>query len=382
MRRVYLDNASTSWPKAPGCAEAMYRFLQENGANASRGVYGSALSTDDLLYRTRQEIAELFAFDKSRNVVFTPSVTYALNMVIRGVLRKGDHAIISGMEHNAVARPMEDMKKHGVSVSVAPCGREGLLDFETFESLFRDNTRMVVICHASNVCGTIQDAERIGKICRKHKAFFVLDAAQSAGSVPIDFYGFGLSALCLPGHKGLMGPQGVGALLVSDHLAEEISPVILGGTGSASHLLTMPDFLPDRLEPGTLNLPGIAGLQASVSYVRKTGIGTIREHEKSLTRIFLDGLSEIQGVFTVGLDTAEGRTGVVSVTFSEMDGADVAAILDSDYGIAVRPALHCAPLAHRTLGTYPAGTVRFSFGSFTKEEEVRFALKALREIVA
>ena len=381
MKKVYLDNGSTSFPKAPGVGPAMSRFIEEVGCNVSRGGYESAYDLAEKVYNTRSMLCRLFNFSDERYVVFTPSVTYSLNFVIKGLLRAGDHVIISSMEHNASARPCEDLKKIGVEVSYAPCDSEGMLDFEAFEGLFRPETRLVVLVHASNVSGTLLDAERAGKICREKGVFFALDAAQSAGTVDIDFEKFGLSALCITGHKGLLGPQGIGAMLLAPELAETMEPVICGGTGSASHLLTMPDFMPDKFESGTLNLPGIIGLNAALEYVCEGTPAAILNHELDLACMFMDELRDIDGIRIVGPAGRENRVGTVSLDFTGSDNADVAYRLDAEYGIMTRCGLHCAPLAHKSLGTYPQGTVRFAFGYRNTEDDVKYAAEAIKTIL-
>ena len=380
MRKVYLDNGSTSFPKAPGVAEAMAHFITEVGCNISRGGYEAAYDLSEVVYETRSMLCRLFGFADEKYVVFTPSVTYGLNFVIKGLLKPGDHVIISAMEHNAVARPCESLKAAGVEVSVVPASREGELDMEAFEAAFAGNTRLVVMSHASNVCGTVLDAEAVGKICAEKGVYFALDAAQSAGILEIDFRKFNLSALCLTGHKGLLGPQGIGALLLTPELAAELTPVIDGGTGSASHLLTMPEFMPDKFEAGTLNLPGIIGLNAALKYVEKTGTAAIFAKEKQLAQLFIDEIDKLPDIRVTGVRNWSRRVGTVSLDFAAIDNAEVAYELDAGYGIMTRCGLHCAPLAHQSLGTYPAGTVRFAFGHCNTEEEVLYAARAVREI--
>ena len=381
IRKTYLDNGSTAFPKAPAVGEAMSRFINEVGCNIGRGGYETAYNLAEKIYDTRSLLCGLFNFPDEKYVVFTPSVTYSLNFLINGLLKKGDHVIISGMEHNAVARPCERLKRSGVELSIAPCNKEGKLDYEFFETLFKKNTRLVVMTHASNVCGTVLDAETAGQICRKKGVFFALDAAQSAGVIDIDFEKFGLSALCITGHKGLLGPQGIGALLLTPEIAEEMEPVVCGGTGSASHLLEMPDFMPDKFEPGTLNLPGIIGLNEALKYVIGRGTKDIYEHELRLATSFMEAVSKYEDVNIVGVKESTGRTGTVSLDFIKKDNAEIAYRLDAEYGIMTRCGLHCAPLAHKTLGTFPQGTVRFAFGYGNTEEDVKYAAQALREIL-
>lgn len=381
MRKVYLDNGSTSFPKAPGVAEAMSHFITEVGCNISRGGYETAYDLGDTIFETRSMLCRMFNFSEEKYVVFTPSVTYSLNFVIKGLLKSGDHVIMSSMEHNAVARPCQSLKDFGVEVTIVPCDRDGVLDIDAFKNSFKENTKLVVMSHASNVCGTVLDAEEVGKICKEKGVFFALDAAQSAGVINIDFEKFNLSALCLTGHKGLLGPQGTGALLLRHELAEALDPVISGGTGSASHLLTMPEFMPDKFEAGTLNLPGIIGLNASLEYIRRVGIDTIFETEKQLAQLFIEEIDKLPNVKIIGVRDWNKRVGTISLDFESIDNAEVSFILDSEYGIMTRCGLHCAPLAHQTLGTYPHGTVRFAFGHKNTREDVEYAVSAIRKIL-
>jgi len=381
MRKVYLDNGSTSFPKAPGVAEAMAHFINEVGCNISRGGYESAYSLGETIFETRTMLCRMFNFPDEKYVIFTPSVTYSLNFVIKGLLKAGDHVIISSMEHNAVARPCEALKAEGIEVTVVPCSREGFLDMDVFENSFKENTRLVAMSHASNVCGSILDAEGVGKICKDKGVFFALDAAQSAGVLDIDFQKYNLSALCITGHKGLLGPQGIGALLLTPELAKAVDPVISGGTGSASNLLSMPEFMPDKFEAGTLNLPGIIGLNAALRYIESVGIKNIFEKEKRLAELFIREVSLLPGVNIAGTTDMNRRVGTVSLDFSNVDNAQVSFLLDLEYGIMTRCGLHCAPLAHQTMGTYPQGTVRFAFGHKNTDEEVMYAVNAIREIL-
>ena len=380
MRKVYLDNGSTSFPKAPGVGEAMCDFITNVGCNVSRGGYETAYNLEETIFETRTMLCEMFNFFSEKYVVFTPTVTYSLNFVIRGLLKAGDHVIMSSMEHNAVARPVIAMEGEDVEVTVVPCSQDGILDIEAFKAAFKENTKLVVMSHASNVCGSVLDAETVGSICKEKGVFFALDAAQSAGVIDVDFEKFNLSALCVTGHKGLLGPQGIGALLLTKELAAELDPIIFGGTGSASHLLTMPEFMPDKFEGGTLNLPGIIGLNASLKYVKSKG-GEIFEKEKELAQKFIDGVDQMEGVRIVGTRDWAKRVGTVSLDFAHVDNAQVAFRLDSEYGIMTRCGLHCAPLAHKTLNTYPQGTVRFAFGHKNTEEEVNYAISAIKEIL-
>jgi selenocysteine lyase/cysteine desulfurase len=299
-------------------------------------------------------------------------------MAIKGFLKKGDHCIVSSMEHNAVMRPL--LQLGGVEYDRIPCNREGLLNPADVEKLIRPNTRLLVMAHGSNVCGSVQDAKAVGELCRKHGIAFVLDAAQTAGHYPVDFEAFGLSALCVPGHKGLLGPSGIGALLMTDAFAKTLDPIVAGGTGSASDSEYLPDYLPDRFESGTPNLPGIYGWEAALQYVETRGVEGLRAHEMALCQRFLEGLSSIEGVALCGTKDLNRRVGVVSVDFLHKDNAGAAFELEMDYGILTRCGLHCAPSAHKTLDTFPRGTVRFSLGFASTEAHVDAALEAIRKV--
>ena len=327
----------------------------------------------------RQRLKKLFHFPEAvTHVILTPGATWGLNMAIKGFLKKGDHCIVSSMEHNAVMRPL--LQLPGVEFDRIPCNREGLLNPADVEKLIRPNTRLLVMAHGSNVCGSVQDARAVGELCRKHGIAFVLDAAQTAGHYPVDFEAFGLSALCVPGHKGLLGPSGIGALLMTDAFAKTLDPIVAGGTGSASDSEYLPDYLPDRFESGTPNLPGIYGWEAALQYVETRGVEGLRAHEMALCQRFLEGLSSIEGVALCGTKDLNRRVGVVSVDFLHKDNAEAAFELELDYGILTRCGLHCAPSAHKTLDTFPRGTVRFSLGFSSTEADVDAALCAIRSI--
>ena len=379
MDTIYLDNAATSFPKPEGVSTAMKTYLDQVGATINRSVYGSAQDAGLVTLQLRQRLKKLFHFPEAvTHVILTPGATWGLNMAIKGFLKKGDHCIVSSMEHNAVMRPL--LQLPGVEFDRIPCNREGLLNSADVEKLIRPNTRLLVMAHGSNVCGSVQDARAVGEICRKHGIAFVLDAAQTAGHYPVDFEAFGLSALCVPGHKGLLGPSGIGALLMTDAFAKTLDPIVAGGTGSASDSEYLPDYLPDRFESGTPNLPGIYGWEAALQYVETRGVEGLRAHEMALCQRFLEGLSSIEGVALCGTKDLNRRVGVVSVDFLHKDNAGAAFELEMDYGILTRCGLHCAPSAHKTLDTFPRGTVRFSLGFSSTEADVDAALCAIRSI--
>lgn len=374
MRRVYLDNGSTSFPKAPGVGKTMMEFIEDVGCNVSRGGYNISYSLAERILNAREKLCELFNFDKVSNVIFTPNVTYSLNFLIAGLLKPGDHVLTTSMEHNAVARPIEEAKNRGIEVSIANCNDKGELDLCHLESLIQSNTKAVVIQHGSNVSGTLIAVEKVASICEKYDIFFILDAAQTAGVFPLDMKKMKIDGLAFTGHKGLLGPQGIGGFIIEDKLADSITPIIHGGTGSISDSLVMPDFLPDKFEPGTLNIPGILGLSTALDYILDKGIDNIRKIELRLTDIFLEGIKQRNDIKIIGLDTIEGRCPIVSLDFIYRDNAELAFKLDDEYGIMTRCGLHCAPMAHKTLGTFPKGTVRFAFGHFNTEEEIYYAI--------
>ena len=382
MQKIYLDQAATSFPKAPGTADAVYRYMTECGCSVSRGGYAGAYSAEELVYDTRVLLCRLFGCDETdpKKVVFTKNVTESLNVLLKGLLRPGDHVLVSSMEHNAVMRPLGQLAKQGIRVTRVPCAGDGSMDPADLETRIEKDTRAVVMLHASNVCGTVLPAAEIGAICRARGIRFILDTAQTAGTLPLNMDGMNIDALAFTGHKGLLGPQGTGGFLIREEMASELDPLITGGTGSISHTEDVPDFLPDRFEAGTLNLPGIAGLSASLGWLLAQPEGSLLTHELKLTARFLRGMEALEAdglLQIIGKHGTDGRTGVVSIVPLHMDPAELAFRLDERYGIATRVGLHCAPAAHQTLGTWPAGTVRFSFGAFNTETETDEAARAV-----
>mgnify|MGYP004639297349 FL=1 len=392
MQQIYLDNASTTFPKPQVVADAVYQYITHAGTNISRGT--CATSSENLVYTTRELLCEFFGAEDSKNVIFTKNVTESLNIVIKGLLRSGDHVLVSAMEHNAVMRPLQQIGTEltadnapadAITFSRIPCDAEGALRLDALPQLVRPNTRAIIMTHASNVCGTVQPLAEVGSFCQKHGLRFIVDSAQSAGILPLNMQELHIDALAFTGHKGLLAPQGIGGLLLREHIIDEISPLIVGGTGSLSHTERTPRFLPDKFEAGTLNLPGIAGLQAALIWLKQQGIDKIRTHELTLTQQFLDGLRQLEAqglLHIVGKRNCNERLGVVSIATDKMDIAELAFILADKYAIATRVGLHCAPHAHKTLGTYPTGTLRFSFGWHNTATEVSAALHALSEVLS
>lgn len=385
MNRIYLDQASTSFPKAPGVAQAMMDYLTMNGVNVNRGCYSSAYSAEEVIYETRQLLAELFHFSKCKNVIFTPNVTTSLNFILKGFLKPGDHILVSAMEHNAVMRPVVQLASSGISFDRIPCRTDGSMILEKVEELIRPETKAIVTLHASNVCGTRMPLDALGEICQRHQLYFVVDSAQTAGIVPINMDKMHIDALAFTGHKGLRGPQGTGGFLVSQELAEQMEPLISGGTGSVSHTEEIPDFMPDRFESGTPNLPGIYGLHEALLYLKTHSLQAINEKELSLTGYFLEQLQALDDtgrhIRIIGKKDLTDRNAVVSIQTPEIDMSQVAWQLDNEYGVMTRVGLHCAPNAHKTLCTYPAGTIRFSFGPENTKNELDFAIQGLKKIL-
>lgn len=381
MNYIYLDNASTTFPKAPNVASAMADYITNCGININRGSYSLAYDVEDIIYTTRQRLHTLFNGHDPSHVIFTQNVTMSLNMVIKGLLKAGDHVLVSSMEHNAVMRPLTQLLDEGITFDTIPCDFTGSIQMDSIEPLIRPNTVALIINHASNVCGTIQPLKSIGQICKAHNLQFIVDAAQTAGVIPIDVKACHIDALCFTGHKGLLGPQGIGGIILTKEMAQTLTPLIAGGTGSFSHLETMPTHMPDAFEAGTLNLPGIIGLNEGLDYIESQGMENIHNHELVLTQSFLEGLQSIDGINIVGKQNIQDRTAVVSITIDGMDPANIAYELESTYHIMTRVGLHCAPRAHQTLGTYPEGTVRFSFGYANTHKDVESALSALNTIV-
>lgn len=383
MKKRYLDNASTSFPKPKEVADAVYRYMTEIGSNINRGCYEDAYSVEEMVFETRQLICDLFHGSDCKNVVFTRNVTESLNVILKGYLKAGDHVLVSAMEHNAVMRPLVQLTQKGVTFDRIPCLPDGSLRVDLMEEMIKPQTKAIILTHASNVCGTILPLQEAGKICKAYGLKFFVDCAQTAGIVPIDMEEMQIDALAFTGHKGLMGPQGIGGFVLKEDMISLIEPLLSGGTGSLSHTEEIPDFMPDRFEPGTMNLPGILGLRAGLLWLKETGIDRIYAHEQDLCEQFLTGLQELEEkgrIRILGKRTAAGRTGVVSIQVLTREMSEIAFTLDETYGIMTRVGLHCAPSAHTVLGTYPEGAIRFSFGWFNDEEDVQAALTALGEV--
>lgn len=383
MERLYLDNAATTFPKPPTVAQAVYDYMTGIGANINRGCYGTAYGVEEQVLETRELLCELFHGPDCRNVIFTKNVTESLNVLLKGFLRPGDHVLTSSMEHNAVMRPLVQLERMGVSFTRIPCDGQGRLDTGALEGCLRPETRLVVMTHASNVCGTVLPIAQVGQFCKKHGLRFFVDSAQTAGVLDLDMGAMHIDALAFTGHKGLMGPQGVGGFILTDSLSAELEPLLSGGTGSLSHAEEVPDFLPDRFEAGTLNLPGILGLRQGLIFLKDVGLESIRAHEWALLRQFREGLRPLEEKRLIQVLAGESgveRVGVVSIQTLGTELSQAAFRLDENFGIQTRVGLHCSPAAHKTLGSYPIGSIRFSFGFFNILEDVNRALAALTEV--
>ncbi|ASA24987.1 aminotransferase class V-fold PLP-dependent enzyme [Paenibacillus donghaensis] len=376
---IYLDYAATSWPKPPEVLAAVLNTLEHSGANAGRGNHSLAMGTGRVLVRARAALAELFGVANAQDIAFTHNTTMGLNMAIRGVLKPGDHVISTMTEHNSVRRPLEYLKRTlGIEVDYLKVNNEGQLDLQELSDSFCYNTKMAICNHGSNLLGSILPIEEIGSIAKKHGAIFLVDAAQTAGSVEIDVGRMGIDLLAFPGHKGLLGPQGTGGLYISPQI--ELEPLILGGTGSQSESSEQPSVRPDRYEAGTQNAPGIAGLLAGVLKIKSVGLHSIHQQEWQLTQLLMGGLASMKGIRILGPQQGEKRTGIVSFVMEGLDSADIAHRLDREYNIAVRAGMHCTPLAHQAADTLKSGAVRASVGLDSTEHDIDRVLAAVREI--
>jgi cysteine desulfurase family protein len=374
----YLDNAATTYPKPKTVYKSVMDAMTRYGANPGRGSHAMAIEGARVIYETRELLAELFNLDDPMRVILTFNATDGLNMAIKGILKPGDHVITTAMEHNSVLRPIKELESIGVENTIVSCSHEGKINVEDIEASIKSNTRMVVTTHVSNLTGTIFPIEKIGELCKRRNVLYLVDGSQSAGVLEIDMVKQHIDFLAVPGHKGLLGPQGTGALLINNDA--EIKEIKEGGTGSESSNPHQPDFYPDKLEAGTHNLPGIAGLNAGLKYILNKGTKSILSHEKNILEIFINEMRKNPSITIYGPEDINDRSGVVPINIEGMDSSEVAYILDTEYNIAVRPGLHCAPLAHKTIGTENIGAVRFGVGPFTKRTDVIAAVKALNEI--
>ncbi len=377
---VYLDNAATSWPKPESVCMEMIKCIKEYGANPGRSGHRMAMRAGEKVYECRDNLARLFGVEDPLRIVFTSNATEAINLAVKGLLAPGDHVIISGMEHNSVLRPLKKLESAGVEITVVRADSSGKADTADIAGKIRENTKLFIITHASNVTGTVNDLAFLGQLLKEYKVHFMVDAAQTAGNYPLNVGTINIDLLAFSGHKGLLGPQGTGGLYIRPGL--DLDTLKEGGTGSVSENPWQPDFLPDRYESGTLNTPGIAGLNEGVKFILETGVENIKAHENRLAGYMYEGLGQIKKVRVYGSRNHESRTGVISITVDGKDCQEVCRELDEKYGIAARGGLHCAYLAHQTIGTQNTGTIRFSIGFFNTFSDIDKALAAIRKIAA
>jgi len=378
---IYFDNAATSYPKPKEVGQAMLHFLEKVGASPGRSGHRLSIEAGRMLYQTRESLAELFNIGDPLRIIFTLNVTEALNLTLKGLLRPGDQVITSSMEHNSVMRPLRELEKKGVEVKVISCSPKGSLESQDIEEAIKKNTKLIVLNHGSNVIGTLLPIIEVGKIARKHNILFLVDAAQTAGCYPLDIKRDNIDLLAFTGHKALFGPPGTGGLVVGEKVdIKKLNPLKVGGTGSRSESEEQPDFLPDVYESGTPNTVGLCGLNEGVRFILKEGVDKIRQHELSLSQRFITGLKEIPGVKVYGEEQVKDRVAVISFNIKDQLPSEVGLRLDEEYDIMCRVGLHCSPAAHKTIGTFPTGTVRFSMSWFNIFKEVDQAIIAVKNI--
>ncbi|MGZ6530043.1 MAG: aminotransferase class V-fold PLP-dependent enzyme [Tumebacillaceae bacterium] len=376
---IYLDNAATSFPKPPSVLAKMEECMREYAANPGRGSHQLSMRASRVVFEARMKLAKLFNVKNSDNIVFTQHATEALNLGIKGLLKAGDHAITTTLEHNSVRRPLEYLRKEiGIDLTYVQADERGGFDVEALRAAIREETRLIVVTHGSNLTGTLLPIAEIGSIAKERGIVFMVDVCQTAGIYEIDVEAMNIDMLAFTGHKSLYGPQGTGGLYIHPDL--DITPLMQGGTGGYSELIEQPATRPDRYESGTRNMVGIAGLLAGVTFLEETGLETIRAHEEALTERLHRGLLEVPGVTVYGPPLGEARSPLVSFSVEGFESHEVGFILDRNYGICVRSGLHCAPLAHETIGTTEQGVVRASIGYFNSEQDIDALIEAVKEI--
>ena len=376
---IYLDNAATTFPKPEEVYEEVMKCMREYGANPGRSGHRLALEAGRVIYDTRETLSKMFNIKNTMNLAFTCNGTDGLNIAIKGIFKSGDHVITSTMEHNSVLRPLKDIEKKGVELTIVECDEKGFINLDDIEKSIKENTKAIITTHASNVTGTIFPIKQIGELAHANNLIYIVDAAQTAGLYDIDVVDMNIDVLVFPGHKSLLGPQGTGAIYIGEDICIDCTKQ--GGTGSSSESLIQPDIMPDKFESGTPNTPGIAGLGKGAKFIMNRGMRNIRLHEQELTKYFLDGLNEIEEIIIYGPNDAEKQAPVISINIKDADSSEVGYLLDSEFDIAVRTGLHCAPLAHETIGTLQSGTIRFSIGYFNTKDDIDQALDALRSII-
>ncbi|HYF82259.1 MAG TPA: aminotransferase class V-fold PLP-dependent enzyme [Clostridia bacterium] len=375
---IYFDNAATTYPKPESVYKAVDDCLRGFCANPGRGGHKMALQSGRVILEARELLAELFNSDSPERIILTHNATEALNLAFKGFLKKGNHIITTSMEHNSVLRPLKALEQSGIETTIVQCNKDGEIDIREIEKEIRKETVLIAVTHASNIVGTIIPIKEIGSLAKGYNLEYLVDASQTAGVCEIDVDKMNISMLAFTGHKSLMGPQGTGGLYIRKGL--ELNPLKEGGTGSKSESLYQPDILPDRYESGTHNTPGIAGLCAGISFIKSKGIANIRRHEQELTRYFLYELEKLKSVKIYGTKDIEKQVAVVSINIADIGSSEISYILDQTFDIATRSGLHCAPIAHKTLGTLRQGTVRFSFGYFNTKEQIEASVAAIHKI--
>ncbi len=378
---LYLDNAATSWPKPPGVAQSMRHFLDEVGANPGRSGHRLSIQAARIVYAVREAVATLFEASDPLQVIFGLNITDGINLALHGLLKPGDHVVTSSMEHNAVMRPLNDLQQQGITYTRVACQADGTLDPALVEQAIQSNTKLIVLNQASNVCGTLLPVQAVGQMARRKGLLFLVDTAQSAGSIPIDMERDGIDLLAFTGHKSLYGPMGTGGLVMGDRVApSDLQTIRQGGTGSRSEREVQPDFCPDRFESGTPNAVGLAGLLAALEWLKVQGVAQIQSHKRALCVELLEGLGNIPGVIVYGPQQAARQTATVAFNIQGVEPSTVGLRLDEEFNILCRVGLHCAPSAHHTLGTFPDGCVRFGLGAFNTLKDIRQAVTAVQEL--
>lgn len=381
--KIYLDNAATSYPKPAAVYDAVMNYMINIGANPGRGGYENSIKGNRVVFECRKLIADFFKYNKPENVIFTSNITESLNILLKSVIKDGWHIITSTMEHNSVLRPLSSISRYkNITLDIIPCSEDGFIDISRIKEKIKPETRLIILSHSSNVTGAVQPLADIGKLCHDKNIYFIIDTAQTAGVLDLNFHELHCSALAFTGHKSLLGPQGIGGFIIDDNLNREASTFIEGGTGSLSESIIQPDFLPDKFESGTLNSPAIAGLAEGIKFINREGISAIEQKERYLHNIFIEKLSDMKYVTVYNSNIEFPSTSVVSLNSDKISNAELGFILDRDYGVMARTGLHCAPLAHKTIGTFPEGTIRFSIGYFNDKKDINYTVDSIYRIIS
>lgn len=376
---IYLDNAATTLKKPPEVTEAIIHSLATMG-NSGRGVHESSLDSSRIIFQTRYKLAQLFNAPNPKQIVFTSNATDSLNIVIQGLIKSDDHVITTSMEHNSVLRPLFHLEEKGTELTIIPTDLNGVIDYNDLIEAIQPNTKAIVITHASNLTGNLIDLKKVSEITQKHNLLLIVDASQTAGVIPIDVIALQIDALCFTGHKSLFGPQGTGGLYLKENL--EITPLKFGGTGSDTYNKKQPETMPTKLEAGTLNGHGIAGLSAALDYLEEKGIATIFQEEQALMIYFYEKVRQMEGVTIYGDFSTYNRCPIVSLNLLDIDSSEISDQLYTDFNIATRAGGHCAPLMHESLETTNQGVIRFSFSHYNTIKEVQYAVDALKTLLS